>query len=156
MNKNNETNSTLQLTPHFSLLEMVRSTSHPEVPNNPTPKQVENLRRVCQWLEKMRDIRNQAHGEELPVKISSGFRSKMLNRAVGGVNDSNHLDGCAADIICKDCTQAVEYAFLLIILFRQAKEQFDELFIERKGVRFWVHFAVREFNNRGKVSVYDL
>jgi prophage antirepressor-like protein len=53
-------------------------------------------------------------------------------------------------------SQAVEYAFLLIILFRQAKEQFDELFIERKGVRFWVHFAVREFNNRGKVSVYDL
>jgi hypothetical protein len=94
-------------------------------------------------------------GKELPVKISSGFRSKMLNRAVGGVNDSNHLDGCAADIVCKDCKQALEYAFILNLLFQRANQEFDELFIERKGVRFWVHFAVREFNNRGKCSVYD-
>ena len=102
---------------------------------------------------------NQAHrtndGKEQPVKISSGFRSKMLNRAVGGVTDSNHLDGNAADIVCKDCTQALEYAFILLILFRKAGQEFDELFIERKGVRYWVHFAVREFNNRGKCSVYD-
>ncbi len=94
-------------------------------------------------------------GKELPVKISSGFRSKMLNRAVGGVNDSNHLDGCAADIVCRDCKQALEYAFILNLLFQRANQKFDELFIERKGVRFWVHFAVREFNNRGKCSVYD-
>jgi len=147
------------LTPHFSLEEMVRSTSHPEITNKPTPLQVENLTRVCQWLEKMREMYNQAHrtndGKEQPVKISSGFRSKMLNRAVGGVNDSNHLDGNAADIICRDCKQALEYAFILLILFRKAGQEFDELFIERKGVRFWVHFAVREFNNRGKCSVYD-
>ena len=144
------------LTPHFSLEEMVRSTSHPEITNKPTPLQVENLTRVCQWLEKMREVYNQANdGKEQPVKISSGFRSKMLNRAVGGVNDSNHLDGNAADIVCRDCKQAVEYAFILLILFRQAGQQFDELFIERKGVRYWVHFAVREFNNRGKCSVYD-
>ena len=34
--------------------------------------------------------------------ISSGFRSKETNKRVGGVPNSSHLKGCAADIVCKD------------------------------------------------------
>ena len=34
--------------------------------------------------------------------ISSGFRSEETNKSVGGVPNSSHLKGCAADIVCKD------------------------------------------------------
>ena len=34
--------------------------------------------------------------------ISSGFRSEETNKRVGGVPNSSHLKGCAADIVCKD------------------------------------------------------
>ena len=153
----------MKLTEHFTLREMTASKSHPEVPNNPDEKQIENLRFVCHWLENLRDAYNTFYpsedGKEQPIKISSGYRSKMLNYAVGGVSDSNHLTGCAADIRCKDCTQAVRYAALLIELFQKAKKDWDEIIIEKKsskGRTFWVHFAVRPERNRCKVTCITL
>lgn len=38
----------------------------------------------------------------IPFKISSGYRTPEHNRAVGGVANSAHLEGYAADIICFD------------------------------------------------------
>ena len=159
MNKKNETNSTLQLTPHFSLLEMVRSTSHPEVPNNPTPKQVENLRRVCQWLEDLRRLYNERYGgpgADLPINVSSGYRSYKLNNKVGGARDSNHLMGCAADLVCRDCAQAVQYAALLMEISVD-RGAWDEIIIEKKFNHFWLHFAVcpPSIVNRSKVTVIE-
>ena len=151
----------MKLTEHFTLGEMTASKSHPEVPNNPDEKQIENLRFVCHWLENLRDAYNTFYpsedGKEQPIKISSGYRSKMLNYVVGGVSDSNHLTGCAADIVCKDCKQAIRYAAILIDIFRH-DERFlwDEIIIERKGVKFWLHFAIRPEKNRGKVTCIEL
>ena len=34
----------------------------------------------------------------LPIRVTSGYRSPELNEEVGGVEDSWHMDGCAADI----------------------------------------------------------
>ena len=34
----------------------------------------------------------------LPIRITSGYRCPELNEEVGGVEDSWHMDGCAADI----------------------------------------------------------
>ena len=162
----------LRLTPHFTLGEMVASKSHPEIKNEPTEPQIMNLITVCQWLEKLREeynnryaqMRNEKGGmrndsSEEPIVINSGFRSKMLNYVVGGEQDSNHLTGCAADIRCKDCTQAVRYAALLIELFQKAKKGWDEIIIEKKsskGRTFWVHFAVRPERNRCKVTCITL
>jgi len=159
----------MKLTPHFTLGEMTASKSHPEVKNEPRPEQIMNLITVCQWLEKLREEYNKRYAQmrneegerrndspEQPIVINSGFRSKMLNYAVGGEPDSNHLTGCAADIRCKDCTQAVRYAAILIELFQEAKKEWDEIIIEKKGVRFWVHFAVRPERNRCKVTCITL
>lgn len=33
-----------------------------------------------------------------PIKLTSGYRSPLLNKAVGGVNNSKHLQGLAVDI----------------------------------------------------------
>ena len=34
----------------------------------------------------------------LPIRVTSGYRCPELNEEVGGVEDSYHVDGCAADI----------------------------------------------------------
>ena len=80
----------------------------------------------------------------------------MLNYVVGGVSDSNHLTGCAADIVCKDCKQAVRYAAILIQMFSYEEKPWDEIIIERKGVKFWLHFAIRPEKNRSKVTCIEL
>ena len=34
----------------------------------------------------------------LPIRVTSGYRCPELNEEVGGVEESYHMDGCAADI----------------------------------------------------------
>ena len=159
-------NPETKLTPHFTLGELCCSKQHPEIKNEPPTEVIDNLVCVCQWLELLRKAYNEMYtspnpsegGEkssspsgrlgEVPIIINSGYRSKMLNYAVGGVSDSNHLTGCAVDIACpgKDgterCKMAIRYAWILLEIFEEHKKPWDEIIIERKGTKFWVHFAV--------------
>ena len=67
--------------------------------------------------------------------MSSGYRSYKLNNKVGWARDSNHLIGCAADIVCCDCAQAVQYAALLMEISVD-RGPWDEIIIEKKFNRF--------------------
>jgi hypothetical protein len=60
--------------------------------NDPTPEIIENLKRVAGVLEEIRSLVN------MPIVVSSGYRSPALNRAVGGARNSAHVLGLAADI----------------------------------------------------------
>ena len=143
-----------KLTEHFTLKEMVTSSSHPEIYNVPAPAQVENLRHVCEWLEDLRQRYNERYcgpGADSPVKVSSGYRSYKLNNKVGGAKDSNHLMGCAADLRCIGLEQALRYATILLDKFDEAHADFDEIAVERNLNIYWLHFAVRPKGNRRKV-----
>ena len=85
-------NSNAKLSDHFTLGEMTKSSSHPEVYNIPSHEAIANLKRVCGWLEVLREM----YGK--PIIINSGYRSPQLNKKIGGVPTSNHLTGCAVDI----------------------------------------------------------
>ena len=52
-------NSNARLSEHFTLGEMTRSNSHPEVYNIPCHEAIENLKRVCSWLEYLRKRYNE-------------------------------------------------------------------------------------------------
>ena len=153
------TNLETKLTEHFTLKEMVASQNHPDIYNVPAPAQIENLRRVCQWLEDLRRLYNERYGtpaKDEPLRVSSGYRSYKLNNKVGGARDSNHLMGCAADLVCNDCAQAVQYAALLMEISVD-RGPWDEIIIEKKFNHFWLHFAVRPpiIVNRSKVTVIE-
>ena len=53
-----EVNKEAKLSPHFSLGELTRSKSHPEIYNIPSRQVIENLKRVCVWLEALRERYN--------------------------------------------------------------------------------------------------
>jgi len=125
----------------------------------PNEAQVENLKRVCRWLEELRlrynlnkkeKIKNK--DEEEPIIINSGFRSAEVNRAVGGAPTSNHLTGCAVDIRCIGIEQALRYAALLLDIADLNKEDYDELLIEQKSCTYWIHFAVKPKGNRRRTN----
>ena len=128
--------------------------------NVPNEEQIANLKRVCRWLEELRlrynlnkkeKIKNK--DEEEPIIINSGFRSEAVNKAVGGSPSSNHLTGCAVDIRVCGMEQLLRYAVLLLDISDESKEDFDELLIEKKGFKMWLHFAVRPKDNRRKVRI---
>lgn len=50
-------------------------------------------------VEKLQEVRDTV---KMPIIVTSGTRCVPHNREVGGVDTSDHLDGLAADIRCKD------------------------------------------------------
>lgn len=140
-------NSQAKLSEHFTLGEMTRSNSHPEVYNIPSHEAIANLKRVCSWLEVLRE----RYGK--PIVINSGYRSPQLNKKIGGVPTSNHLTGCAVDIRVADMEQLIRYAAILLNYSDESKQNFDELLIEKNRYgAIWLHFAVRPKDNRRKVA----
>ena len=139
-------NSNAKLSDHFTLGEMTKSSSPPEVYNIPSHEAIANLKRVCEWLEVLR----KRYGK--PIIINSGYRSPQLNKKIGGVAGSNHLTGCAVDIRVLGMEQLIRYATILLDYADESKQDFDELLIERNRYgSIWLHFAVRPFSNRRKV-----
>ena len=142
---------TINLSPHFTLGELCKTKTGIE--NVPNEAQVENLKRLCRWLEQLRRRWNNLCGEgNDPIVINSGFRSPEVNKAVGGVSTSNHLTGCAVDIRCIGMEQALRYAAILLDISDLNHEDYDELLIEQKGRVIWIHFAVRSSGNRRRTN----
>ena len=145
-------NEQTNLSEHMTLAELCKTNTGIE--NVPNEAQVENLKRVCRWLERLRRRWNDKYGDgDDPIIINSGFRSEAVNKAVGGVPTSNHLTGCAVDIRCIGMEQALRYASILLDISDMSREDFDELLIEQKRSVVWIHFAVRPSGNRRRISL---
>ena len=150
-------NKQARLSEHFTLGELCKTSAKTQDGNIPSHVHIENLKRLCGWLEMLRSEWNRRYGEgnsDDPIIINSGYRSEAVNKAVGGAKGSNHLTGCAADIRVADIEQALRYAVILLDISDESQEDFDELLLERspRGT-YWLHFAVRPSDNRRKVRL---
>jgi hypothetical protein len=87
----------MKLSPNFSLQELTFSqiAARRGLDNTPPPKVKDNLERLAFFLEQVRKLFNK------PLLISSGYRSREVNEAVGGSKTSQHCEGCAADFNVK-------------------------------------------------------
>ena len=151
---NVEINKQARLSQHFTLGELCKTSAKTQDGNIPSHVHIENLKRLCGWLEMLRDEWNRRYGEgNDPIIINSGYRSEAVNKAVGGVAGSNHLTGCAVDIHVLGKEQAIRYACILLDIADESQEDFDELLIEQTSKSLWIHFAVRPFANRRKVRL---
>ena len=132
----------MKLTKNFSLEEMYRSDTARRcgIDNKPqTEEVVENLRALCtEVLQPLRDHLGK------PVVVSSGYRCKDLNRNVGGVENSQHLKGEAADIKVRDREELID-----VMRYIMDETDFDQLIREKSGSTEWVHVShKRNGNNR--------
>ena len=126
-NKPNELDG-VRLSAHFKLGEFLNLKKYPE--NIPTMQVVANLTYGChQLLEPARLIVG-------PIIINSGFRNEAVNRKVGGVKNSQHLIGQAADIRPKDPTQ-----FQRLVAILKSNQYTDQL-LTGNG---WLHISWNPF-----------
>ena len=147
-------NKNKKLSQHFTLGELTKTSYHPQDGNIPSHVAIENLTRLCLWLELLRERYNRLYGdgvEEIPVVITSGYRSEEVNRLCDGAKGSNHLTGCAVDIRCYGPEHMIRMAGILLDIADGTKRDFDELILEKCGSTYWVHFAVRPKDNRRKI-----
>jgi len=84
----------MKLTENFSLKEMTQSQTalKNNIDNEPNAEQIENLRQLCKTI--LQPLREDF---QLPIKITSGFRSPELCEILGSKPTSQHCaNGCAA------------------------------------------------------------
>jgi len=96
------------------------------------PEVLENLRVLAKNLQVLRDELGKS------IKINSGYRSPAHNKAVGGVKNSMHVKGKAADIVVTGLT-STELAAVIFKLIEQKK-------MRQGGVGIYpnfVHYDIR-------------
>jgi len=131
---------------HFTLDELKHSnTAKTEgINNEPGPSEVEALRALCAAvLDPLRDKLGKS------IVVNCAYRSPMLNKRVGGVANSQHLAGQAADIQAPGVP--VVDLFKLIV---QQGLPFDQVIYEAKNATSkWVHVSHVDGANRGEIRV---
>jgi len=130
------------LTAHFTLAEFTRSESAKRhgVSNEPTPEHLQNIIALCvNVLEPLR-------ARFGPINISSGYRSKTLNRWIGGQLKSQHLVGEAADL---DMDGFSTVSNKEIFDYIKDNLTFDQLLNEFNYS--WIHVSYSKITNRKQV-----
>lgn len=79
---------------------------------------------------------------KIPVYVNSGYRSPLLNKAVGGVPGSQHVIGQAADI-----TTHIRNADLEIINYVKGNIVFDQMIIYKN----FIHISYRGWHDRKQI-----
>ena len=118
----------MNLTEHFTLDELTH-TDHRELENTPNEQELANLKRLAEFLEKVKDVLG---GK--PVMVNSAFRSKAVNDAVGSKDTSQHRIGCAADLRVPGMTpdEVVKAIIASGIGYDQVIREFDR----------WTHISI--------------
>ena len=119
----------IQLSQHFTLSEFCHLQKYPQ--NVPTIQQIANIAFGCR---KLLEPAREAIG--CPIIVNSGFRNADVNRLVGGVRNSQHLLGQAADIRPKDPAQ-----FQHLVDFLKSHALTDQL-LTGNG---WLHVSWKPF-----------
>lgn len=133
----------LKDTKYFKVSEILRSSTAKklEIDNIPTDEEI--IENINYTLERLNTIREN-YGK--PIIITSGYRCDMLNSLVGGVKDSYHKKGLAADLkwdvdLAKHITD---------------NEQFDSFIRESNGNTKWLHIQFRRNRDEERQKVRSI
>jgi len=143
----------MKLTEHFTLAELTQSSTalRTGIKNIPSPHTIANLKVLAEGLEQVRSLLN------VPIFITSGYRSPTLNRFIGGSQSSAHCLGFAADFKCPQFGDPVQ----VVRDIKDSNIKYDQLIAEGdKGG--WIHISfapeLRQqtlsalFDNKGKAT----
>jgi hypothetical protein len=134
----------MKLSEHLDLAEVTRSDSAKRkgISNMPTPEHIENFKKLAENI--FEPIRKHFG---VPIMISSGYRSKALNTAIGGSLTSQHCTGEAIDIDMDGTTNGVTNK--MVFDYIKDNLSFDQLIFEfgTKDAPDWVHVS---FETTGK------
>ena len=129
----------MQLTEHFTLEELTVSPTAKKLglSNVPTPQHIENMRYCCEKI--LEPVR--AHFGK-PIQVNSSYRSPLVNKAVGGSNTSQHVNGQAIDFEIPGVDNKVVADWVADNL------EFDQVILEfyTRGDKNsgWVHASIKK------------
>lgn len=134
-----------RLSEHFRFYEMTRTDvrSLLETNRKEACSFSGDLTKVC--LQLLEPIREKV---DAPVIVTSGFRGKTLNKAVGGSKYSQHMRGEAADIF----VPGLALTRLFGIILEEMNLEYHQLLLEYGCI----HISLPTGYKDGEVAVYDV
>lgn len=130
----------MQLSPHFTLAEALRSDAAKRlgIENTPTQDHRDNIFLTARHMEHVRQVLGNR-----PITVSSWYRNPQVNKAVGGVANSAHGRGLAVDFTVAGLT-VLDACKALI----ESPVPFDQLIYEYHR---WIHISFTRGTPRGQV-----
>ncbi len=132
------------LSPNFSLEELTlsQSASRAGLDNTPSSAVLATLTNTAKNLEAVRSLLNK------PILVSSGYRSPLVNKSVGGAAKSQHVEGKAVDFTCPQFGTPRQ----IVDKLKGSNIKFDQLILEFDR---WVHISFNGTMNRNQILVID-
>jgi zinc D-Ala-D-Ala carboxypeptidase len=136
----------MKLSKNLDLIEVTRSTEAKRrgINNSPTAEHLANLKLLAEKV--FQPIRDHFAA---PIHISSGYRSRILNNAIGGATKSQHCKGQAIDIDVDGTSITNKQIFDFI----KDNLEFDQLIFEfgNDSNPDWVHVSYSKDGNRKQI-----
>ena len=133
----------MRLSKNFVLSEITRSNTARRlgISNEPSKEHLANMQvLITELIQPMRDALG-------PIRISSGYRSPQLNRAIGGSKKSQHCKGQALDLqFWKEGQMCNEEIYKWVL---KSGVKFDQMINEFDFA--WIHISLKESKNRSMV-----
>jgi hypothetical protein len=137
----------MKISNHLSLSEVTRSETAKRrgISNTPTAEHLENFKKLAENI--FEPIREHFG---VPIHVSSGYRSKELNSAIGGSLSSQHCQGEAIDIDMDGSSSGVTNAD--VYNFIKDNLEFDQLIWEfgTDSNPDWVHVSYESTGKQRK------
>ena len=136
---------------YFTLAEFIASKTAKRlgIDNTPTFEVVEHL---CELTQTVLEPMRAAYGKR--ITVSSGYRCARLNKAVGGVADSVHQEGWAADLQADDMAGFKKF---VVEWFRKTRTRFDQCIIERDASGHeWIHIGLYSPTGAQRGQIFKL
>lgn len=161
-----------KLSQNFNLEEFTTSSTAKAkgILNTPTAQHKSNLKYLCvSVLEPLRTLLNAKYTiyqgkkvKSVSIRITSGYRSPALNKAVGGSTTSAHIQGLATDFdVVITFTDGTKKTIPYIETYenikgwvKTGKLTLDQLIQEKSGSSTWIHVGVKADNNRKQFMKY--
>lgn len=135
---------------YFTLNEFIKSNKAEEhnIDNTPSEDVIKNLNIL---VDNILDPLREAWGSK--IRINSGFRCKKLNDIVGGVKNSSHLLGNAADIYP---VNGKFDEFVKFITEWAENKLFDQIIIEKNRKSRWIHCSFKSNNGSQRRQLFKM
>ena len=146
---------------NFSIAELVQSSTAEQLKINNNPPSIVRVH-LTETITLLECIRAEwaeyceRHDLGTPaIRITSGYRSPELNKAVGGVKNSAHVEGYAADLQPVNGKQT-EFERFMANEFSKMGYSYDQIIVERSKTSRWVHVAYKNSDGRQRRQCFKL
>ena len=146
---------------YFTISELCSSSTAARLKlNNTPPSDIEkNLKETITFLDLIRnEWEKYCNDNKLgspAIRVTSGYRSPKVNKAVGGSPTSAHQFGYAADLQPANGKQT-EFENFFVTVFSKLGYKYDQIIVEKSKTSRWVHVGYKKADGTQRMMCFNL